>query len=49
ENKEIDLLKIKTLLSKPHIQSEIEKIELYYALDITKVINIPDNVTINEL
>lgn len=49
ENKEIDLLKIKTLLSKTHIQSEIEKIELYYALDITKVINIPDNVTINEL
>ncbi|WP_019208560.1 type I CRISPR-associated protein Cas7 [Phocaeicola abscessus] len=43
EQREIDLQKIKNLLSEKHIVSEIEKIELYYDKEITKVINEPKN------
>lgn len=42
ENREIDLQKIKDLLAKDHIKSEIEKIELYYNKGITTVINAPE-------
>lgn len=49
EKREIDLKKIKELLKKPHIISEIEKIELYYNSVTTKVINMPDNTEQNEL
>jgi CRISPR-associated protein Csh2 len=47
--KEIDLHKIKELLSKPHISSEIEKIELYYNDITTKVINAPENAVKKEI
>jgi CRISPR-associated protein Csh2 len=47
--KEIDLHKIKELLSKPHIGSEIEKIELYYNAVTTKVINAPENAVKKEI
>ena len=43
EQREIDLQKIQNLLSEKHIVSEIEKIELYYNKEITKVINEPEN------
>ena len=43
EQREIDLQKIQNLLSEEHIVSEIEKIELYYNKEITKVINEPEN------
>jgi CRISPR-associated protein Csh2 len=49
EKKEIDLQKIKALLAKPHISSEIEKIELYYNPINTTVINMPDNAIVLEL
>ena len=45
ESREIDLAKIKTLLAKEHVQSEIEKIELYYPKGITMVINAPEGAT----
>lgn len=44
ENKEIDLEKITELLSKEQIKDEIEKIEIYYQIGITKVINMPKNI-----
>lgn len=47
--KEIDLHKITALLSKPHISSEIEKIELYYNAITTKVIHAPENAVKQEL
>jgi len=37
--REIDLAKINSLLAKPHIASEIERVELYYQQEATKVIN----------
>ena len=43
EQREIDLQKIQNLLSEEHIVSEIEKIELYYNKEITKIINEPEN------
>ncbi len=43
EQREIDLQKTQNLLSEEHIVSEIEKIELYYNKEITKVINEPEN------
>lgn len=49
KDREIDLLQIKELLSKPTIKAEIEKIELYYNKGITKVINIPEGASINDL
>lgn len=47
ENRQIDLIKIKELLAKEHIRSEIEAIEIYYNLGIATVINAPDGA--NEL
>jgi CRISPR-associated protein Csh2 len=41
EDKTIDLQKITEVLSKAHIKDEIEKIELYYNIGITKVDNVP--------
>lgn len=49
DDKTIDLGAIKTLLEKEHIQSEIEKIEIYYNKGITKVVNIPASATEYEL
>ncbi|WP_448528559.1 type I CRISPR-associated protein Cas7 [Raineya sp.] len=49
ENREIDLQKIKELLAKEHIRSEIEKIELYYNKGITIVINAPEGAVELEL
>lgn len=49
ENREIDLQKIKNLLAKDHIKSEIEKIELYYNKGITTVINAPEGAIESEL
>lgn len=49
ENREIDLSKIKELLTKDHIKSEIEKIELYFQKGITKVINTPEGAEEKEL
>lgn len=49
DSREIDLAKIKSLLAKPHIASEIEKVELYYQKDATKVINAPDRAEQLEL
>lgn len=43
EEREIDLQKIKSLLEQSHIALEIEKIELYYNKETTKVINEPEN------
>jgi CRISPR-associated protein Csh2 len=49
ENREIDLQKIKDLLAKDHIKSEIDKIELYYNKGITTVINAPEGAIELEL
>lgn len=49
EQREIDLQKIQSLLSEKHIVSEIEKIELYYNKEITKVINEPENTVFIDL
>jgi CRISPR-associated protein Csh2 len=49
EDRTIDLEKIKTLLEKEHIKKEIEKIEIYYNKDITKVQNMPTGAVENEL
>lgn len=48
-DREIDLAKVKAILAKPHIASEIEKIELYYNTDVTKVVNEPDTAEVLEL
>ncbi len=49
EKKEIDLQKIQNLLVEEHISSEVEKIELYYNKETTKVINEPQGVKVIEL
>lgn len=49
EQREIDLQKLQILLSEQHIAAEIEKIELYYNKEITKVINEPKNSKFIEL
>lgn len=41
KDREIDLEKIKAILSKEHIQNQVEKVEVYYDKAITKVLNIP--------
>ncbi len=45
----IDLTKVKTILAKPHIAPEIERIELYYNTDVTQVIDAPDAAEVLEL
>jgi CRISPR-associated protein Csh2 len=42
ENREVDLIKVKEILSKEYIKKEIDTIELYYDRTVTKVINIPE-------
>jgi len=49
DDREIDLAKISSLLAKSNIVQEIEKIELYYQHDLTKVINAPDKTEHMEL
>lgn len=49
EDKAINLSRVTALLSKPHIQSEIEAIELYYQQGITKVTNAPEQAEVKEL
>lgn len=49
EDKSIDLQAISTLLAKEHIKGEIEKIELFYNIGITKVQNAPEGAKTLEL
>jgi CRISPR-associated protein Csh2 len=49
EKREIDLGKIKDLLAKAHIKSDIEAIELYYHQGITTVVNAPEGAKEFEL
>lgn len=49
EDKSINLKAISTLLAKEHIKGEIEKIELYYNIGITKVENAPEGAVALEL
>lgn len=49
DNREIDMKKVQTLLEQSHIASEIEKIELYYNKETTKVINQPKESLFIEL
>ena len=44
EDKEIDLEKIKVLLAKEEVKSQIDRIQVYYDKEVTKVINMPENV-----
>lgn len=44
EDREIDLAKIKALLEKEEVKSQIEKVQVYYDKGITKVVNMPQNV-----
>lgn len=44
EDKEIDLGKIKVLLAKEEVKSQIDRIQVYYDKEVTKVINMPENV-----
>lgn len=39
----IDLTKVKSYLSQPHVAQEIEQMEIYYNKAVTKVENAPDN------
>jgi CRISPR-associated protein Csh2 len=49
EDKSIDLQAISTLLAKEHVKGEIEKIELFYNIGITKVQNAPEGAKTLEL
>lgn len=49
EKREIDLGKIKDLLAKAHIKSDIEAIELYYHQGIANVVNAPEGAKVFEL
>ncbi|WP_212003204.1 type I CRISPR-associated protein Cas7 [Chitinophaga sp. HK235] len=49
KEREIDLSKVSALLSRENTQKEIDKIEIYYNQAVTKVINAPENIIINEL
>jgi CRISPR-associated protein Csh2 len=49
DDKIIDLKAISALLAKEHIKGEIEKIELYYNIGITKVENAPEGAEAFEL
>ena len=48
-DRSIDLSKLNMLLSKSNISSEIEKIELYYNIDNTTLINVPSIASIFDL
>ncbi len=49
ENRDIDLKKVKDLLSQKSVKDEIKKIELFYNKQITNVINEPDNCVFKEI
>lgn len=49
EQKEIDLQKVTVLLQSSHVSDEIEKIELYYNKEATKVVNAPANAMVLEI
>lgn len=49
DDKTIDLQNVTRVLAKDHVKDEIEKIELYYNLSITKVVNIPSGAIEMEL
>lgn len=49
ESREIDLAKVSAILGRDHIQSEIEKIELYYDSAVTTVVNAPEGAEVLEL
>jgi len=49
EDKEINLSKVSILLSEPHINTEIETIEIYYNKSNTKVLNEPKGAKFIEL
>lgn len=49
DNKTIDLQKVTDVLAKDHVKGEIEKIELYYNIGITKIINEPADAIKMEL
>lgn len=48
-SKEIDLSLATAMLNKSHIKAEIEKIEIFYNKDVTKVINAPTDALQQEL
>lgn len=48
-DKSIDLSGITEILNRPHIVSQIEKIELVYDQTATKVLGIPKNATVSDL
>ena len=49
DDKTIDLELVSNLLAKAHIKDEIEKIELFYNIGVTKVINVPSGAISVEL
>ncbi|GAB2770130.1 hypothetical protein GCM10027275_10930 [Rhabdobacter roseus] len=49
DDKTIDLQKVADVLTKEHVKGEIEKIELYYSIGITKITNEPANAIKMEL
>ena len=49
QERKIDLARVKELLDKDNIKSQIEKIEIYYNKGLTDVVNIPNNAIELEL
>ena len=49
QERKIDLARVKELLDKENIKSQIEKIEIYYNKGLTDVVNIPNNAIELEL
>lgn len=49
EDRIIDLSAVKEILQRPHVASQVEKIELFYDKAATKVAGIPDNTTESDL
>lgn len=47
--REIDLTKLSALLSKEHVRSQVEKVEVFYDKTVTKVINLPTEAVELEL
>lgn len=49
EDRTIDLSAVKEILQRPHIASQVEKVELFYDKAATKVSGIPDHATESDL
>jgi CRISPR-associated protein Csh2 len=49
DKRTIDLEKVKEVLERPHVQSAIEKIEIFYDKTSTTVKNLPDGATYHEI